>query len=222
MAAIELKEIFLIHDDRILLNRLNAEIGQGGVSALLGAYASGKSALIRVIGCLETPTAGDALVFGNSVRKKQKKVHALVGIAPEENNTTPGITVYRQLEIIAGARGLRGKKARDRIIELMSVFGLSEYADQEASALSGGYLKRLSIAMALIHSPKILLLDEPTEGLDAVAAGQIRELIRMLGTVMTVIFSTKSPEEAKSTADTVYVLSNGLLSSVEPGTPDAL
>ena len=213
--AIEVQDLFLIQNDRILLNRVSFSIPESGISAFVGANASGKSALIRVLGGIDQPTEGKATVFGLEVRKNSKKIQKLIGISPEENNTTPMITVRKHLELVAGVYGLRGKRARIRIDELMEEFGLFPFADRNAADLSGGYRKRLSIAMALVHSPKILFLDEPTEGLDAVACEELKQKIRLLGKKMTVIFSGKQVNDALEIAERAYLFSNGVLRGVK-------
>ena len=212
MNAIDIQAMTKRYGDTLAVDRLTLAIPQGGLFALLGVNGAGKSTLIRMLCGLARPTSGDALLLGKSVVKEPGAVRALVGVSPQETAVAPNLTARENLELMAGAYGLRD--ARRRAEDIIAAFGLGEVAKKPARALSGGWQRRLSIAMALVSDPKILFLDEPTLGLDVIARRALWTHIRQVKERATVVLTTHYLEEAESLADQVGVMAHGRLTAV--------
>ena len=218
MNAIDIQSISKRYGDTLAVDRLSLAVPQGGLFALLGVNGAGKSTLIRMLCGLAKPTSGDALLLGKSVTREPAAARALVGVSPQETAVAPNLTVRENLELMAGAYGLRD--ARRRAEDIIAAFRLGEVEKKPARALSGGWQRRLSIAMALVSEPKILFLDEPTLGLDVIARRELWAHIRRVRENATVVLTTHYLEEAESLADRVGVMAHGRL--VAEGTPAEL
>ena len=173
-----------------------------------------------MLSCLAKPTSGDAFVLGNSVTANAALVKAVINVSPQETAVAPNLTVIENLELIAGIYGNKKRQARKMAEEMIGSFGLTEIASQKAKTLSGGWQKRLSIAMALISEPRILFLDEPTVGLDVFARRELWKVINELKGKVTVILTTHYLEEAEFLADRIGIMVNGKLKIV--GTAEEL
>ena len=138
---------------------LDIEIDQGELFALLGVNGAGKTTVIKMLSCLTRPTAGEALVGGFSVTKQQERVKALIGVSPQETAIAPNLSVRENLELIAGIHGFTKEKTKLKIAELSERFSLNEVLNRKAGKLSGGWQRRVSIAMAMVSEPRILFLD---------------------------------------------------------------
>ena len=218
MNAIDIQSISKRYGDTLAVDRLSLAVPQGGLFALLGVNGAGKSTLIRMLCGLAKPTSGDALLLGKSVTREPAAARALVGVSPQETAVAPNLTVRENLELMAGAYGLRD--ARRRAEDIIAAFRLGEVEKKPARTLSGGWQRRLSIAMALVSEPKILFLDEPTLGLDVIARRELWAHIRRVRENATVVLTTHYLEEAESLADRVGVMAHGRL--VAEGTPAEL
>ena len=161
--------------------------------------------------CLTKPSGGDAYLLGNSISEDSAKVKPLIAISPQETAVAPGLTVKENLELISGVHGFDRNKRNSKINELTRLMGLSELIDRKARTLSGGWQRRLSIAMALISEPKILFLDEPTLGLDVIARSELWDIIRSLKGRVTVILTTHYMEEAEALSDRIGIMKDGRL-----------
>ena len=190
---------------------LDLEIRQGELFALLGVNGAGKTTTIKMLTCLTRPTAGDALVGGCSVTKQPEQVKALIGVSLQETAVAPNLSVRENLELICGVHGFSRKKTGEKIAELTGQFDLESVLARKAGKLSGGWQRRVSIAMALISEPKILFLDEPTLGLDVIARHELWELIRALKGSITIVLTTHYMEEAEGLSDRIGILKNGRL-----------
>lgn len=193
---------------------LDLTIGAGEFFALLGVNGAGKTTTIKMLSCLTRPTAGDAQLLGYSIRTQADQVKRFLAVSPQETAIAPNLTVRENLEFMAGIHGLPKAEARARAAEMMETLGLAPVAKQRAKTLSGGWQRRLSIALALVSRPKILFLDEPTLGLDVLAR---RELWRMMETLkgqVTVILTTHYLEEAEALSDRIGVMAAGRLRAV--------
>lgn len=193
---------------------LDLTIGAGELFALLGVNGAGKTTTIKMLSCLTRPTAGDAQLLGYSIRTQADQVKRFLAVSPQETAIAPNLTVRENLEFMAGIHGLPKAEARARAAEMMETLGLAPVAKQRAKTLSGGWQRRLSIALALVSRPKILFLDEPTLGLDVLAR---RELWRMMETLkgqVTVILTTHYLEEAEALSDRIGVMAAGRLRAV--------
>ena len=162
------------------VDKLNLEIRQGELFALLGVNGAGKTTTIKMLSCLTKPTEGDAVVGGYSITKKSGQVKRLIGVSPQETAVAPGLSVKENLELICGIHGFSREKTQAKIGELSERFDLNTVLQRKAGKLSGGYGRRVSIAMALISEPQILFLDEPTLGLDVIARHELWETILSL------------------------------------------
>ena len=193
---------------------LNLEIRGGELFSLLGVNGAGKTTTIKMLSCLTMPTDGDAIVGGYSITKESEQVKRLIGVSPQETAVAPGLSVRENLELICGIHGFSKKKTQTKITELSERFALDIVLQRKAGKLSGGWQRRVSIAMALISDPQILFLDEPTLGLDVIARHELWETIRSLKGEITIILTTHYMEEAESLSDRIGIMKNGKLLAV--------
>ena len=202
------------------VDQLNLEIRQGELFSLLGVNGAGKTTAIKMLSCLTTPTAGDALVGGYSITKEPQKVKALIGVSPQETAIAPNLTVRENLELICGIHSFSKEKTKERIQTLSRQFSLEAILHRKAGKLSGGFQRRVSIAMALISEPNILFLDEPTLGLDVIARHELWDVIRSLQGSITIILTTHYMEEAVALSHRIGIMKEGRLLAV--GTAEEL
>ena len=218
----EIKTVGLVKKYKNLtaVNKLNLEIHQGELFSLLGVNGAGKTTTIKMITCITKPTDGDAFVEGYSVTKQSEQVKRLIGVSPQETAVAPNLSVKENLELICGIHGFSKEKTKIRIKELSEQFTLDAVLGRKAGKLSGGWQRRVSIAMALISEPKILFLDEPTLGLDVIARHELWDMIRSLKGKVTIILTTHYMEEAESLSDRIGIMKDGNLLAV--GTAEEL
>ena len=202
------------------VDKLNLDIEQGELFSLLGVNGAGKTTTIKMLTGLTLPTAGDALVGGYSITKEPNQVKRLIGVSPQETAVAPNLSVKENLELICGIYGFSKEKTKKRIEEISKQFSLGEVLKRKAGKLSGGWQRRVSIAMALISEPRILFLDEPTLGLDVIARHDLWEVIRTLKGKITIILTTHYMEEAEALSDRIGIMRSGSLLAV--GTAEEL
>ena len=220
MTAIKTVGLTKKYKDITAVDSLDLEIEQGEVFALLGVNGAGKTTTVKMLCCLAKPTLGDAFVFGDSVVKECEKVKARIGISPQETAVGLNLSVKENLLFMCGVYGFSKEKAQAKMEEMAARLGLQSVLDKKAKTLSGGWQRRVSIAMALIGEPSVLFLDEPTLGLDVVARRELWESIRALKGNVTVVLTTHYMEEAESLSDRVGIMKDGRLLAV--GTPKEL
>ena len=220
MDAIKTVNLTKQYKDIIALNGLDLTIQMGELFSLLGVNGAGKTTTIKMLSCLTAPTRGDAFLMGHSVIKDADKVKTLIAVSPQETAVAPALSVRENLELIAGIHGFTKEKQHRKIKELSTLLELNDVINKKASKLSGGYQRRLSIAMALISEPEILFLDEPTLGLDVLARCDLWNIIRALKGKVTIILTTHYMEEAEALSDRVGIMKNGKL--LFCGTPNAI
>ena len=220
MQAIQTTALVKRYKNLTAVDRLDLEIQQGELFSLLGVNGAGKTTTIKMLTCLTKPTQGDALVGGFSVTGEPEGVKRLIGVSPQETAVAPNLSVKENLELICGIHGFSGEKTAAKIRELEGKFALTEVLHRKAGKLSGGWQRRVSIAMALISEPKILFLDEPTLGLDVIARHDLWDLIRSLKGKITIILTTHYMEEAQELSDRIGIMKNGRLLAV--GTAEEL
>lgn len=220
MYAISTTNITKKYKDTVAVNGVSLDIIDGEIFALLGVNGAGKTTMIKMLSCLTRPTSGDATVKSYSVTKESERVKALIGVSPQETAVAPNLTVRENLELTCGLHSFSKEKREARIDELTEQFRLSEILDKRVRKLSGGWQRRVSIAMALISEPSVLFLDEPTLGLDVIARSELWDLIRSLKGKITVILTTHYMEEAESLSDRIGIMKDGRLLTV--GTAEAL
>jgi len=193
---------------------LNLNIHQGELFSLLGINGAGKTTVIRMLSGLTAPTAGEAFLGGYSVTKQPEQVKRLIGVSPQETAVAPNLSVKENLELICGIHGFSKEKTNAKIHALSGQFGLDSVLQRKAGKLSGGWQRRVSIAMALIGEPRILFLDEPTLGLDVIARHALWEVIRDLKGRITIILTTHYMEEAEALSDRIGIMKEGRLIAV--------
>ncbi len=220
MIAIQTENLTKKYKDKYAVNALNLSVKQGELFALLGVNGAGKTTTIKMLSCLVKPTSGDAQVFGNSIISNSIKVKELTNVSPQETAVAPNLTVRENLEFIAQIYGADKNVATEKANASIASFGLSKIADDRAKILSGGWQRRLSIAMALISEPQLLFLDEPTLGLDVLARRELWGVINELKGKVTMILTTHYLQEAVSLSDRIGIMANGELKEV--GTADEL
>ena len=211
MNAIEISALTKKYKDTVAVNELTLSIGEGELFSLLGVNGAGKTTTIKMLSCLIKPTCGDAILLGKSICTDTDAVKSLIGISPQETAVAPGLTVQENLELMCGIYGFSREKTQKRMEELTEEFSLRDILRKKAGKLSGGWQRRLSIAMALIGEPKILFLDEPTLGLDVIARSELWDTIRALKGKTTVILTTHYMEEAESLSDRIGIMKDGKL-----------
>ena len=202
------------------VDRLDLTIPQGELFSLLGVNGAGKTTTIKMLCCLTRPTAGDAFLNGSSILADPAGVKARIGVSPQETAVAPNLTVQENLELMCGVHGFTREKQMQKVRQIAEELGLEDILKRKAGKLSGGWQRRLSIAMALIGEPEILFLDEPTLGLDVLARSDLWEVIRALKGKITIILTTHYREEAEALSDEIGIMKDGRL--LARGTAQAL
>lgn len=210
MNAIEIVGLTKRYAGRRVVDALELTVPAGELFALLGVNGAGKSTTIKMLSCLTTPTAGDGLLMGRSVTKDSHRAKEILAVSPQETAIAPNLTAAENLELMAGIYG----RPRERAGQVMDQLGLGRWARQRARTLSGGWQRRLSIAMALVSQPEVLFLDEPTLGLDVLARRELWGTIRGLKGRTTIILTTHYLEEAEALADRIGIMDRGRLRAV--------
>lgn len=209
MIAIETKNLTKKYKEKIAVNELNLEIEENILFSLLGVNGAGKSTTIKMLSTLIKPTSGDIYINGLDAKSDTNKIREIINVSPQETAVAKNLTVKENLEFMAGVYEIKNKE--EKIAELIKVFKLNDVVNQKAKTLSGGYQRRLSIALALINDPKILFLDEPTLGLDVIARRELWNIIEHLKEKMTIILTTHYMEEAENLSDLIGIMNKGKL-----------
>ena len=211
MQAIEITQLTKRYKTLTAVDQLNLSIAQGELFSLLGVNGAGKTTTIKMLTCLTKPTSGDAKIGGFSILRQPEYVKRLIGVSPQETAVAPNLSVLENLELICGIHGFSKEKTRQKIEELSAQLSLDTILKRKAGKLSGGWQRRVSIAMALISEPKILFLDEPTLGLDVIARHELWDMIISLKGKVTIILTTHYMEEAEALSDRIGIMKNGRL-----------
>ena len=215
MQAIQTRGLVKKYKDITAVDHLHLEVKEGELFSLLGVNGAGKTTTIKMLTGLTEPTEGEASVGGYNVIKELDEVKKRIGVSPQETAVAPNLSVEENLELICGIHGFSKEKTKTRIKELSEQFDLEEIMKRKAGKLSGGWQRRVSIAMALISEPQILFLDEPTLGLDVIARHELWETIRSLKGKITIIMTTHYMEEAEKLSDCIGIMKQGRLLAVE-------
>lgn len=211
MEAIKTDNLVKKYKEKTAVKGLNLTVHEGELYGLLGVNGAGKSTTIKMLSCLTRPTAGEAWVMGNSVITDADQVKAIINVSPQETAVAAKLSVRENLEFIARIYGCDKKEARAKADKMIEDFSMEEIEKSRAATLSGGWQRRLSIAMALITDPQVLFLDEPTLGLDVLARRELWHFIEGLKGKMTIILTTHYLEEAESLCDRIGVMAHGVL-----------
>ena len=211
MEAIKTVHLTKQYKDLTAVDNLDLQIEQGELFALLGVNGAGKTTTIKMLSCLTKPTSGNAFVGGSSIISDEAGVKRVIGVSPQETAIAPNLSVKENLELMCGIHGFSKEKSRSKIKELSEQFHLQDILTKKAGKLSGGWQRRVSIAMALICEPSILFLDEPTLGLDVLARSELWDVIRALKNKITIILTTHYMEEAEALSDRIGIMKDGKL-----------
>ncbi len=211
MLAIEIKNLTKKYKDITAVNNLCLNINQGELFGLLGVNGAGKTTTIKTLCGLTKISDGDAFLNGRSILKEESDVKKIIGVSPQETAVAPNLTVYENLDLICGVHGISKSERKMKIKELISLLKLSEVKNKKAGKLSGGFARRLSIALALVSEPQILFLDEPTAMLDVIARSELWDIIRDLKGKITIVLTTHYMEEAEALCDRIGIMREGSL-----------
>ena len=218
MLAIETNKLTKKFKNKTAVNGVNLNINKGELFALLGTNGAGKTTTIKMLSTLILPTEGEIKILGLDIVKDRQKIKEILNVSPQETAIAPNLSVKENLEFMAGVYQI--PKKEEKIKELVKMFKLEEVLGQKAKTLSGGWQRKVSIAIALINEPQILFLDEPTLGLDVIARKELWNVIEKLKGKITIILTTHYMEEAESLSDRVGIMAKGKL--VDVGTAEEL
>ena len=218
MLAIETNKLTKKFKEKTAVNEINLKINEGELFALLGTNGAGKTTTIKMLSTLILPTEGEIKILGLDIVKDRQKIKEILNVSPQETAIAPNLSVKENLEFMAGVYQIPNKE--EKIDELVKLFKLEEVLKQKAKTLSGGWQRKVSIAIALINEPKILFLDEPTLGLDVIARKELWNVIEKLKGKITIILTTHYMEEAESLSDRIGIMAKGNL--VDVGTAEEL
>lgn len=214
MIAVEARNLTKKFKTKTAVNKLNLTVQEGELFALLGVNGAGKTTTLRMLSCLSVPTDGEAFINGHSCRSESEAVKSEIGISPQETAVAENLTVQENLEFIAKVYGFSHSKVKARTAEMIALFNMEEVQNTRAKTLSGGWKRKLSIAMALISEPKVLFLDEPTLGLDVLARRELWKAIMALKGKTTIILTTHYMEEAEQLSDRIGIMINGRMAAL--------
>ncbi len=209
--SISIKNLTKIYGEQKALDNVSIEIDKGQIVGLLGPNGAGKSTMMKIITCFIPPTEGNVKVCNFDIFDNPKQVKECIGYLPEQNPIYYDMYVREFLGFIAGIHKIDRKKRRNRIEEIIELTGISKEANKKIGSLSKGYKQRVGLAQALIHDPQVLILDEPTTGLDPNQLIEIRELIKQVGKTKTVLLSTHIMQEIEAVCSRVLIIDNGRL-----------
>ncbi len=212
MYSIEIKNLTKKFNDKVAVNEMNLQIKKGELFALLGTNGAGKTTTIKMLSGLILPTSGEIIIENMNMKKDVYKIKEILNISPQETAVAPNLTVKENLEFMAGVYQIKDKE--NKINELIKLFKLNDVLNKKAKTLSGGWQRKVSIAISLINDPKILFLDEPTLGLDVIARKELWKVINELKGKITIILTTHYMEEAESLSDRIGIMNNGHLIDV--------
>lgn len=214
MNAIETKNLTKRYKTKTAVNGLDLTVPEGELFALLGVNGAGKTTTVRMLCCLSEPTDGECFVCGNNCVTQSEKVKQLVGISPQDTAVAENLTVYENLLLVCGIYGYSKEKTAQKTEEMMTLFRMDEVRNSRAKTLSGGWKRKLSIAMALICEPKVLFLDEPTLGLDVLARRDLWNVVEQLKGKITIVLTTHHMEEAEHLADRIAIMLEGDIAAI--------
>ena len=207
--AIELIGLTKTFGKKTAVRSLDLTIGEGELFALLGTNGAGKTTTIKMMSTLIRPTAGEIRLLGLDALRNTEQIRPFLNVSPQETAIAPGLTVKENLAFMAGVYQIRNRK--EKIDALIEQFQLSEVLSQKAKTLSGGWQRKVSIALSLINDPKILFLDEPTLGLDILARRELWSVIEQLKGQIIILLTTHLMEEAEHLSDRIGIMNRGKL-----------
>ena len=218
MLAIETQKLTKTFKKKTAVNGIDLKINKGELFALLGTNGAGKTTTIKMLSTLILPTDGKIKIEGLDIIKDRQKIKEILNVSPQETAIAQNLSVKENLEFMAGVYQIPNKE--EKINELVKMFKLEEVLKQKAKTLSGGWQRKVSIAIALINEPEILFLDEPTLGLDVIARKELWNVIENLKGKITIILTTHYMEEAERLSDRIGIMAKGNL--IDVGTAEEL
>ena len=208
---LKVQNLTKIYGSQKAVNDISFEAKAGEIVGFLGPNGAGKTTTMKIATCYLTATSGNVEVCSYNVQKNPLEVRQNIGYLPEHNPLYLDMYVKEFLEFIGGIYGLKGQSLQKRISDVIELFGLTLEYKKKIGQLSKGYRQRVGLAQALIHDPKVLILDEPTTGLDPNQLAEIRQVIRTIGKEKTVIFSTHILQEVEAICDRVVIINHGII-----------
>jgi ABC-2 type transport system ATP-binding protein len=208
---LKVQNLTKVYGSQKAVNDISFEAKAGEIVGFLGPNGAGKSTTMKIATCYLTATSGNVEVCGYDVQQNTMEVRQNIGYLPEHNPLYLDMYLKEFLEFIGGIYGLKGQYLQKRISEVIELFGLTQEHKKKIGQLSKGYRQRVGLAQALIHDPKVLILDEPTTGLDPNQLAVIRQVIRNIGKEKTVIFSTHILQEVEAICDRVVIINHGII-----------
>ncbi len=218
--AIIVDSLTKTYGDQKAVNDISFEVKTGEVVGFLGPNGAGKSTTMKMITCFMAPNAGDVTLDGISIHKNPEAIKRKIGYLPENNPLYMDMPIVDYLRFTAEIQGVKKSEIPSRIAEMIDTCGLDREKHKNINELSKGYRQRVGLAQAMIHDPEVLVLDEPTTGLDPNQIVEIRKLIKELGTQKTVILSSHILSEVEATCDRILIINKGRI--VADGTSDTL
>lgn len=221
MKAVEIRGLVKKYQDTLAVNNINLDIEEGEIYGLLGPNGAGKSTTISLICSLLHPTSGTIKVLGEDIRKNIIKTKRKIGLVPQVISVYSDFTAYENIKFFGELYGLRGRELKDSIEEALEFTGLLEFRDKKAKEFSGGMLRRLNIACAIIHHPRLLIMDEPTVGVDPQSRNHILQSVKNLNKKgVTIIYSSHYMEEVEQLCSRIAIIDKGTI--VVEGTKEEL
>ena len=212
--AITINSLTKTYGTKNAVDHVSFSIQEKELFGLLGVNGAGKTTLIKMLSCLTKPSSGDATLLGKSIINEPEQVRTAIAVSPQETAIAPNLTVRENLELMAGVHGFNKEKTRIITDEMIAQFSLQPFEKQRSKTLSGGWQRKLSIAMALISEPRILFLDEPTLGLDIIGRRELWTLIKKLKEKTTIILTTHYLEEAEALSDRICIMKDGQIKAI--------
>lgn len=212
--AITINSLTKTYGTKNAVDHVSFSIQETELFGLLGVNGAGKTTLIKMLSCLTKPSSGDATLLGKSIINEPEQVRTVIAVSPQETAIAPNLTVRENLELMAGVHGFNKEKTRIITDEMIAQFSLQPFEKQRSKTLSGGWQRKLSIAMALISEPRILFLDEPTLGLDIIGRRELWSLIKKLKEKTTIILTTHYLEEAEALSDRICIMKDGQIKAI--------
>ena len=221
MKVIEIKDLVKKYDATIAVDNINLSIEEGEIYGILGPNGAGKSTTISLICSLLNPSFGEIKILGEDIRKKSTNIKRNIGLVPQNIALYRNFTAYENVKFFGELYGLRGIELREAIDEALEFTGLLEVKKKKAEEFSGGMLRRLNIGCAIVHNPKILIMDEPTVGIDPQSRNNIMQAVKKLNKKgVTIIYTTHYMEEAENLCSKIAIIDNGKI--IVEGTKEEL
>jgi ABC-2 type transport system ATP-binding protein len=216
IVSVKIQHLSKLYGNQKAVDDISFEAGRGEILGFLGPNGAGKSTTMKIATCYLPPSSGKVKVCGYDVMEQPLQVRKQVGYLPEHNPLYLDMYVHEYLQFIGALYQLKGKALRERVKEMVELCGLTIEQNKKLGELSKGYRQRVGLAQALIHDPAVLILDEPTTGLDPNQLVEIRNLIKRISRQKTVIFSTHIMQEVQALCDRVIIINRGSIVADSP------